>query len=667
MTTTLFLDQDFKPEFKKTAMTVKLSDNADNWQREVASELFKQLPYLAEYSVNVILDKVDSRRGYALGSAEITNQTDAPLPDQPPQLVRVPLVVKDRMLMPLDIMIVEGQVWPLSERRLNEKLFRTDMFETSTRKPTDQGMVDQLYPPLRTNYGYGNSVATGAGVGGFGKQASLIELIAPTISDRQYNSTLEKIADSRDIGLMYERNKIFSGLMHKVASVSSPSVEKTAQALIQSIKPTVVQFTKMASGNFKVKWANANAFMPQEAQIDPNAAQKMVGEDLSKAQPGQTMTVSTERAKKETLDEPAAVPVTEFGNYAVKNADTGDTLVGTVIPVVDFEMQPLELFVFTDGEHYTAQDSIVGVRQKGPNMGALVTIQSSPQPQGDGVFVYTPQGDTKPFCTQPLTVLARSQGPDGSQQVQAIDLFGQQLVLHLTPGLVSFEEVGESEYAIPEDMHWLPLNGEPVHLLKEDQPDVHSDQKQLGGEVDIKSTGPDEVSLDGLPIAKLARDQKWFIKAADAEFLLVGMGMAQNEARAAIDKAQTTGSVKLAGLNSIRPLSDIHDEMTKKAAKLLEQYDYNFWSRDLIKEAAALEDSETADKILALNFLNPENLSIFASYLPQLDETSSRLAEMLLASRLGMNQVPEGAAERALKNLEEVIQGLKALQAKQLI
>jgi len=71
---------------------------------------------------------------------------------------------------------------------------RTDAFEITNRKPGDQGMVDQLYPPLRTNYGYGNAVATGVGMGGFGKQASLLEQIAPTIDIGQVDLFIQKIA-----------------------------------------------------------------------------------------------------------------------------------------------------------------------------------------------------------------------------------------------------------------------------------------------------------------------------------------------------------------------------------------------------------------------------------------------------------------------------------------
>jgi len=250
------------------------------------------------------------------------------------------------------------------------------------------------------------------------------------------------------------------------------------------------------------------------------------------------------------------------------------------------------------------------------------------------------------------------------------DVFGAQMTLVPTPGISAFEPMGEGDmFAIPDDMQWVPLSGEPVHLAKGDTPDSAADAKSLPNEVAVKSTGPGETSLEGMPVMKVARDNRWFLKTAEATFLLCAMGLTQDEAQEVIKEAERRPNklVKLAGLNPIVPLGDIHANAEKKAAALLEQFDYSFWRRDLVKEAAALEDTETADKILAMNFINPENISIFASYLPDLDTTSTKLAEMLIASRLGLNQVPTGAAERAMKNMEEVIGGLRSLQQKELV
>jgi hypothetical protein len=103
--------------------------------------------------------------------------------------------------------------------------------------------------------------------------------------------------------------------------------------------------------------------------------------------------------------------------------------------------------------------------------------------------------------------------------------------------------------------------------------------------------------------------------------------------------------------------------MVKKAAKALGDFPYHL-RRNLVKEAAVLQ-GDTVDNILAMGFINPENISTFISYLPELDKTASELCEMLVASRLGMTQIPEGACERAVKAVEEVIEGLHQLEMSQ--
>jgi len=69
--------------------------------------------------------------------------------------------------------------------------------------------------------------------------------------------------------------------------------------------------------------------------------------------------------------------------------------------------------------------------------------------------------------------------------------------------------------------------------------------------------------------------------------------------------------------------------------------------------------------VLATNFINPENINMFSKYLPDFDQAAMKLAEMLLAARLGLKPIDEGAVERAMHGLEDVIEGLKLLRQKQ--
>ena len=692
MTSPLFLDSpDNKLTFKKIAMPVKLSDSPDAWQREIASEIYKQLPFLGDYAVNVVLDRVDAERGYAFGSAHVMSKSQAPEGEKAslPSL-RIPIIVKERLMAPLDVFMDGKGVFPLSPSRVREHLFRTDTFETSTRKPTDRGLVDQLYPPMRTNYGLGSSGGDGMGkmaskkkekgagldaesgrrqmiasmhadAGRFTKIASLTQAIASTVPEVEVDAFVNSIIADEKLKIAAATNQGFSALALAFAGAPRVSMQKTAQALVDSIKPTVVQFRKLASGDFRVKWANAKAFAPQEGTVSPQQAASMMGSDkVVDTQPDGTVTVSTNKAQKSTLEEDKVEQIKDFGIWKCQNADTNESITGHVIPVMDFEMQPLEMYVFTDGGSYAVQDEISGVRA-----GHDTDLPFSDLPDGEGVFVHVTDASARALL--PMTVQHMGQGPDGAAQVHGETMFGEPVVLSITPGLQGIQPLGEGEYAIPDSFQWLPLVNKPIHMAKTPLDiDQVAEAHQAHGSVDVGSTGKGDFSMEGQPLAKVARDQKYFLKTAEAEFMLVAMGMSPFDAREVLHAAEAKGKTKVAGLRHITPLADVHKEMVKKAAVALSQFPYDL-RRNLVKEAAVLDDTDTADKVLAMNFINPENVGIFAGYLPELDTASSKLAEMLLAIRLGLKQIDEGAVERAMKNLELVIDGLRALQQRELI
>ena len=83
---------------------------------------------------------------------------------------------------------------------------------------------------------------------------------------------------------------------------------------------------------------------------------------------------------------------------------------------------------------------------------------------------------------------------------------------------------------------------------------------------------------------------------------------------------------------------------------------------ELVKAAAMLEDADSVDSVLALGFLNQENIERFASVKPMLEEVGGVLAKLLLAARLGIEDIPEEAARSAIANLQRVIDGLTQLE-----
>lgn len=741
--TPLFLDRVHKPTFEKIAMPVRLSESPEAWQRDIAGEIYKQLPFLGEYAVNVILDRVDAQRGYGFGSAMITNRTDSPMTDRTENpTLRIPIVIRDYLMAPMDIFMDGAGVYPLTESRVREKLFRADTFELSTRKPSDKGLVDNLYPPMRSNYGMGTLGGDTMGMGkqanaaeagrrsaiarmhgeaaanpemnGIMKGASLIQAIAPTLSEKDADGLVAQITEDMELKVAAARNQAFTKLAMMIAAAPKTDVIKTASALVESIRPTVVQLEKLASGNFRVKWANAQAFAPQQDIVPPAQANQMAGGDISGMKPGATVTVSSEKAQKQSLDEPVYEKVTSFGKYEVQDMNTNTMHIGWVIPVVDLEMHPLELFVFlkpsegpkgsgetapppmsddgaggepgapqpdpqtalampnavkTAGVDAPAQSGTWAVQDEiaGNSFGgdpeeaymALCEANQGMQPQGSGFFF-----NSAGKCgLLPMTIQNGAQGPDGGQSYQAETMFGEPVTIQMVPGINGVQMMGEGSYGIPADMCWVPLPGEPTFLAK-DPLDIENlaEAQGMPNQVQVGSTGQGEFSMEGAPLAKVAMDQKTFIKKAEAEFLLVAMGIDPFDARGILKKAEAGHKVKCAG-RPIISLASLHTEMTKKAAADLAEFPYHL-RQNLVKEASVIDDADTADKVLSMNFINPENISTFASYLPELDKASQKLAELLLAVRLGVGSVDEGAVERAMKGMETVIEGLKLLQQK---
>lgn len=714
----LFLDQAHKPTFQKIAMPVRLSQSPDAWQRDIAGEIYKQLPYIGDYAVNVILDRVDAQRGFGFGSVHVSNKTDAPLQDQTEMpSVRVPIVIRDYLMAPLDVFMDGAGVYPLTETRLREKLFRPENFELSTRKPSDKGLVDQLYPPMRSNYG-ANSMGGGAdAMNKMAKEnpemsrkaaikrmkaearandthldmseekvASLIEAISMTLTDKDKDGLVQQISSDMEIKVAALRNPAFQKLAMTIASANPPGVTKTAEALVDNIKPNVVQLEKLASGDFRVKWANSQAFAPKEDTVSPMDASAMAGADVSGMPPGATVTLSSEKAQKQSLDEQVFVKVEQFGKYCVQDADTNQQLCGWIIPIVDLDMHAHELFVFIDPGHgptgsgslnedgtgtsqmdgpaqpavWAVQDEIAGQPAGGGIEEFFGDFQEGQPPQGAGMFVSM----TGKVAVLPVTVQNSSQDPNGTPGLQCETMFGEPVELHPMEGLNTIEPAGDGRYYIPTDLVWVPLPGKPVFLTKDplDVAATHEAQK-MPNQVQVGSTGAGEFSMDGAPLAKVAKQDKHFIKKADAEFLLVAMGVDPFEARGILKKAENSRDwVKCAG-RPIVSLASLHGEMTKKASRFIENFPYHL-RQNLVKEASVIDDADTADKVLAMNFINPENIDTFAKYLPELDEASKKLAELLIGVRLGVGSVDEGAVERAMKALEGVIEGLKLLQQK---
>lgn len=697
---------------KEAGFVARLSDSPENWPVEVESELFKQLPFLTDYDVTVNLEKVDAQRGYAFGYADLANQTERPeveheeagLPH-----IRIPLVIIDRAVKPFTVFLDGERTLPLTEDRIREILFNPTTFDLSTTGPNNPSLANGSTPPNRSGpnalektSGWKDiakhpattgaaGLAAGA-VGGhhFGrkkgqkegvvagarygyslgkaekereKKSSILRAIADTIDESQKAEFIEKVAEDRTLQAGFKRSGLGSLLVDVFDRTKTASAEDRFRAIAEKVEPSVVSIMRLPGGDFLVKQANTNAFMggdPAQGQVVPEEeVAGAIGPDQAQAmQPGQSVTAVSDPVDPSGLSGPApskAKPVEMFGEYMVQD-EMGNQIMGFVFPELlawDGNFTPQPMMLFTNGSAYAVQDVIIGEL-----IGKGGTVLPKDTPRGDGVFYSTAEGE--PICTAPITVRSSVVGPEGYPQFVGQDLMGMQVSVSIQPGLTQPMRVSDAEFALPETWKFMRLNNQ-TQLVSDPTQQVKTAAIQ-GVKSSARILYNGSFTVEGMcGLEKVARDLRTDLDAFGTEFLLGVLGVDGHTAKQKIAEARRKGVVKLAGLRTITTLGERYRESVKTASAFATKVPQ--LRKDLVKVAAVMDDESTADHILALNFLNTENLATFVEYLPELELTSERLAEMLLSCYLGMTEVPEGAVERAMKNLEEVIVGLKAVQS----
>lgn len=736
----LYLDKlsQLEKEFRKEAgFSSRLSESAENWPQELTSDLFKQLPYLSDYEVNVNLDRVEAQRGFAFGYADVSNKTERPEVEHAESgmpHIRIPIIVQERMVKPLSVFLDGEKVYPLTEDRVREDLFNPATFDLSTSQPRDPSLVENLMPPHRSGIGMGgeykmasarlektagprwdkfvtkwgltdkmrdtatkrllgdtsklpwhkNWKILGAGglTAGVGIAAatdhnhnskpvaaapgpempktssiSLLELIAPTIREKDADRFIDKVASDATLQAGFRRSGIAPTLIDVFDRTKLASAGDRLEALAERIEPTVITFQKLPGGDFFVKSAAVGAFKPgaeAQGQVVPGqeVAQAIGPANAQQMQPGQTATVVSDGVNPEEEDAGNYVQIDQFGEYRVQDL-MGNELMGWVFPtVLEWgSFQPQQMAVFTNGSAYAFQDAIAG-----EFIGASVSLPIT-KPLGEGVFYSVDRKGAK--ITAPVNVMGGMSGPDGSPKYSCSDAFGAQFQVSLTPGLSQPMQVMDGEYALPSTWKFMRLNNQTQLVQSPEQMGKTAAVKASNSAVTLWFNGTYNLE-GGCGLNKLSSDMRYDISPVDAEFMLGLLGVDGSIAKRKVAEARRYGQVKLAGLKTITLLSERYAEATKTASALARHIPN--LRRDLIKEAATLEDEGTVDKVLALNFINPENLSTFVDAIPVLEQTSENLAEMLLSAYVGANQLPEAAIERSMRAMEDVISGLKNIQ-----
>jgi hypothetical protein len=657
----LFLDQavHFEGEEKVAGMLTRLGDNVDNWPQEITQECYKQLPYLADFEPNVVLDKVDEQKGYAFGSIEVrpkSAMTQEELQTSNLEKVHIPIIVREQMLAPFDVFMHGHSYQHLTEGRLRAALFRAEAFDAARTRPYDPSLVQDLQPPVRAGYG-------GAGGGTKMASAELLQIpLLPQLHGRVLKDHVDRMKaaciDPTLHALVVNGHEGMRAAFNSALSLQPIDLQKTAEVVRNTIRPNVVQMTKMADGNVKVKWANTDMYAPQEEVVPQAVAQDIAGDQDLTAQleTDGSLTANTDTPVKRTMEAEEVRVADSFGLWKVQDVN-GNTLIGWVFPqILSLDLQPLPLSLFNNGSQHCLQDKVAG------EIAGKSTDLPKGTPGGYGALYYIDHGTAKAFV--PMTIKSTLRGPDGLMRYSASTDMGETFTFYFSDSMRKVVKVGPSDYCIPSMVNWMPLRG---------RTELVSDPTAFSKTASRKETAMAELVGDkgvfswrGPAVAKLASDQTKFLDRNQAEFLGVALGLDPKFCKTAMDRANLGELISVEGVKVITPFREKMASAHSTIRRALNELEHPIHNYFLAKEAALLDDALTADKILGLGFLNAENISTFVELLPSLEAASSKVAEMLVASRIGLKDIPEAALERMLVALEDVVGGLKSLQEKEI-
>jgi len=593
-------------EYYKTAEEFNIGDQPESWQTNIANVALENNPYLSNYAVDVMLDKVDGDRGSAYGNLTIRNKVeDNNINDV--KSIKVPIIVQDNKLKPFDIMNDGGKILPLSEEKLRDALFTHNITELSNRRPLpDRYIGGQSAPPF---LGYGGTSGYSYSYDGMGKFASVIDSIG--ITEEQKEAMVDALS-TKEMELAFMKNAGFSLIIEKIAN----KVPEQEDALC-------MQFKKLSHREVLVKWATATGEFSQTVPTS-EAANMLGSNEVFSLAPNDSITLTTNTAQKNTLDNRTVKEVHCFGEYKVQTVE-GDELLGYIIPMISLDNKQLPSFLFTNGSVSCVQPKIAG------ELVATGTKLPSNLLSGTGVFYLERDGSV--VCSEPLEIQHTE-----DTIVHCSDLLGQELIINLVDMNVPVQ-LGQNEFAIPSYAKFMRLPEEAV-VLREDPVTFMKVANKLDPLYITRFY--DDYYIESL-------EKRAYFDKEDAEFYLYKLGF---NGKVELDKLVKHGEeVTLYG--AIYPQTELKEDPNLAVP-----------FTETLKIAASLKDEDTIDKILSLSFINSDNVNKYIDMLPSFEDVEGKLADLLFASRLGITDIPEENVSLAMGHVGKILKGLKNIKEK---
>lgn len=617
--------------FAKVAHETMLGDPAA-WEHEITKAIYDKIPFVAKYNTMIQFEQKDENTGYAYGQIIVNNMINIPIIIHPKKAASV--------LAPLDIFNYNDTWYPLSQERIEEILYDGQVFDRlATKDEQVQPQQAQREQPTQMQGG-GREVLASYG--------SVLDAILPASLKSDVVKFLDKVASDQSIEASFRVHENFDVIRKIARQLKGEFIEDRGN---KDLDMNIVSIEKIGS-KYDVKIVSDSVYDPISVVMTPSKVKSIFGHEILKtaSKEGSAIIEDARDYRNVFVYEDAGQSLTELdvcGDCTLKLGMNKEAEGYLFNNVVDFDMNLMDVKVFGNGEKYAMARTIVGT----PGIIKHADFESDEIEDGiTGCFMCS-DSPTNPVITVPFKMSSiMTKEADGlTSSVRTLD--GRDVTITYTPYLESIMDRPSGGYYIPANMKFVKLGTDKI-TPSSDLPELQktaSLEKCSKKDATLRWTGL-RYSLSGAENIVAGQEAQNLTKHA-ARMALVTLGASIAQADNAINRAEDLDVIKIGGLREVNTKYTAPDKKLAKLALAIRQ--------DTVKLAAALPEGETVDAMLSLNFVTPDNIKIFADYIPTLEESASHLAALLVAVRLGLQEVDEYAVKKSMESLDVVIKQLK--------
>lgn len=570
--------------------SVRLSADMNGWGDQIINQLVKSYPSLSSLVGEVIFAKTDTVKGNAVGYITLISKVQ-----------RIPFIVDEYELNPLDIYIDNGKYLPLSDRTIDVLNTRTWPFR----------LISQVERTgiLKTASLFENDGKLKEGF--VSKNEDLLEKIAsefPEILDNFKNRTVQtnepefivrcfvkEAADSKPIVV---RDMVNGDKEYKVSEFA----DKYGKDFVQEL---------MTKGEAIV------SNMPPKVRLAIDAMEIK----------GSFKPSSTREGYYWKDDSP--LPAHKYDHYRLS-----DLKRSTISPSI----------IITDCGHYFEYGQLTNKHGE-----AVPVLKSKETPQ-KGQFAVVSIGDNVygPFFVNSIAKIGNDRIYNGTTD----DL--KSINIRTSEDIKSIVKLDESNYLVAQQAKFIKIiptsyaDKNPKGFLKSAGLKV-TVSKQLDGKYSILDSG-----LSGVGSNKLKGMRK-----GDATIVLMHCGLSETDAKYALMRAYDSSIYSFDAPEAIKTAEVKDENLEKTAQEIVRMCDENH----ILKMASISGDKSNIDLALGLNLISYSNIKRFKLIVPEIYTMLDKLCKLLIIKRMNRSlfNLEDAQLSQAIRALDEISFSLNSL------